>query len=467
MITCGLFYLVWSLHLPMNQAPDEYMRLLVPQFIVNHGALPVGWDAEVVNSMWGTSYAFNVYGSSLAAAPLMALAKALVGTEGAMLHAARLTSVFFAVATLSCVAKIGEELRLAFPVRMLAVCLLAFLPQFAFLASYFNSEQMSFFSTSLCVLFLVRGGMRGWELRYCVGLGISLGFVALSYYYSYGAILASLVAFFGTARSNGTANARPMATRQIIGRALVVLSVALLVAGWFFVRNAILYDGDIFGMSASSALSEQLARSDLKPSARVTPKSVGLAPWEMVFGCFNGLPWLEWTLRSLVGVFGYMSILIGDGIYYAYWSLLFVGLVAGAFRFLRNGITLRKAVVAVTSLLIVLTPLVLSIYYSWASDYQPQGRYLMEGIPITVIAVACGWEGIGAALDFAVSRIKKARHRATNYCTTVRSDADDGSLGLCLRVKLSSALPVLVLVLYVALFVRVTVNVIVPMCMGL
>lgn len=52
---------IWSLRLPVEMAPDESMRLMIPFYIVEHGRLPIGSDPAIRNSIWGTSYGFVPY----------------------------------------------------------------------------------------------------------------------------------------------------------------------------------------------------------------------------------------------------------------------------------------------------------------------------------------------------------------------------------------------------------------------
>lgn len=42
---------ICSTRLVMSQAPDEYMRYSIPQYIVNHGTLPNGNEKEILNAI--------------------------------------------------------------------------------------------------------------------------------------------------------------------------------------------------------------------------------------------------------------------------------------------------------------------------------------------------------------------------------------------------------------------------------
>ena len=49
---------------------------------------------------------------------------------------------------------------------------------------------------------------------------------------------------------------------------LVALAAAFLVGGWFFIRNAVLHDGDFLGMRTIQESAEEHAQEDFKPSLK-------------------------------------------------------------------------------------------------------------------------------------------------------------------------------------------------------
>ncbi|MFR7621225.1 MAG: hypothetical protein ACLUYY_11285 [Blautia sp.] len=53
-----LTILMWALVQPFNVSPDEAMRYQIVDYIMRHGKLPVGYDAEIRDPNWGISYAF-------------------------------------------------------------------------------------------------------------------------------------------------------------------------------------------------------------------------------------------------------------------------------------------------------------------------------------------------------------------------------------------------------------------------
>lgn len=63
-------------------------------------------------------------------------------------------------------------------------------------------------------------------------------FCTLTYYNAYGYILCSIILCLISVILN------KMKTKQIIQKVLIVAIMAFLVAGWWFIRNAIIYNGD-------------------------------------------------------------------------------------------------------------------------------------------------------------------------------------------------------------------------------
>ena len=50
-------------------------------------------------------------------------------------------------------------------------------------------------------------------------------------------------------------------------------------------------------------------------------------------------------------------------------------------------------------ILTILIPLLLMIYSSYTSDYQPQGRYAISALPGLALLAAAGYDGILGKLD--------------------------------------------------------------------
>ena len=116
---------------------------------------------------------------------------------------------------------------------------------------------------------------------------------------------------------------------EIAKKALIVASVAFVAAGWWFVRNAILYDGDILGTKTQNEYGNKYAMEQYKPSARKTPENSNESLWYML----DEGGWIHITVRSFVGMFGYQNILMSDKIYYAYFGIWMIGGIGCLLKF--------------------------------------------------------------------------------------------------------------------------------------
>ena len=410
LITLASFviYFAWSQVMPLIEAPDEYLRYLVPHYIMEHGVLPVGWDETIRHPAVGTSYGFTVYGSSLVSVPFMLVANAFGADDQGLIAAARLSSVLFGAGTVALCFPIGSRLLKRPSSVVLLALLVGFLPQFAFLSSYLNSDTIEVFATAFVILALMRGVENGWRFPDCALLGVALGICALSYYFAYGAILVSIVVYFATARRGEPVRAKHASTvrgrmkesaaRAYVVKPLIILAVALLIAGWFFVRNFILYDGDLFGMRANDLASELYGTDEWKPSMRDTLRNQGRSPLSVLTLATEAGPfaWITVSAQSFVGVFGYLSRFMDPAAYVVYFVILGIGLVVGLVSWLFE----RKQLLLCFGLLALMAiPVLLSVYFSWASDFQAQGRYLMAGMVPLMIFVAKGWESLSLLVE--------------------------------------------------------------------
>ena len=428
---CLVICLWWASCLPVGQAPDEAMRTPVPLYVLEHGELPLGSAPEIRNEIWGTSYGYTPYGASLLSVVFGWVAQALGAGEEGVLFALRIPSCLFVAAAVLVCEKIGRKVFSSSVAAYSLGLFVGFLPQVVFLGSYLNQDSMTIFSTALVLYLWLVGIERCWDLRSSALLGAALGVCALSYYFAYGYILLSIVVYVASgARMVREGRA---ATRSLVLHALLVFAVAMAVGGWFFVRNFILYDGDLFGRTASSALAEKYAQSGFKPSEHWTHRYAGTGVLEMASG-----RWLVDTAKSFIGVFGYSSEFLSNKLYLAYGLVLLVCLALSPVYLVRGRAFDRKALVVCSLLVCGLIVVGLDVYYSWAVDYQPQGRYLM-GALVPLMLLAAG--GVDAAA-----------------CGLYRSEEAAGTL---LR-RAAPAVPVV----YALLFAYVLVNYIVPRLTG-
>ena len=368
------------------RAPDEPMRYLIPQYIFTHNTLPIGNETSVVDIHWGYSYGYLPYITSLIAVFFMKIA-ALINFD--ITRASRLVSVFSVVGTCLFSMAIGKEVFKKKSTTYLFTALVVFLPQFIFLGVYFNNDAFSIFVSSMIIFSWIMGLKNNWPWKICVLLGISIGLMSLTYYNAYAYILCSIFIFVISFYKNNKGD-----WNTFIKKGSVIFLIAFIIGGWFFIRNAILHNGDFLGMNTTETASELYGNMTLKPSARITPFSKNLSFYDAFFIPFNGqkFNWITTTIFSFIGFFGRLEFAI-NAIFYRIYEILIVcgiiGFLISLPKILKRD-KFNKILLYVSFLICMIIPIVLSMYNSYYSDFQPQGRYIMSMLIPLMFCVSIG-----------------------------------------------------------------------------
>ena len=370
----GLFcyYLIWTVSQPYNSCPDEGMKWDICKYIAEHNSIPDGRDESIRDSIWGISYAFQPILTYMICAVFVKIASIFTTQQFALVVAARLVSTISMTLTIYFVIKIANKLFKDKGIyKYLFIVFIAFQPITAFLASYINNDSTAILAISIIIYLWILGLESNWKTKHCILLGGAVGFCALTYYNAYGYILCSVLICLSSAVLN------KMDAKEIAKKALIVASVAFAVAGWWFVRNAIIYDGDILGTKTQNEYGDKYALEQYKPSVRKTPENSNESIWHML----NEDAWANTTAKSFVGIFGYHSILMSNKIYYSYLGLWLIGGLGCLLKFKDLFIYKKeeksKYILNYIFIIAIIIPILLSIIYSYTSDFQPQGRYIM------------------------------------------------------------------------------------------
>ncbi len=386
-------YLIWACHIPYMDGPDESMRYLVVDFIRTTGRLPRGDDPAVLNMVWGTSYAFNPILPYIAGGWLARIAGLFTESQTVFWTMAKLVNVINGTLLVYWCDRLSALLFPDSRARFLFPALAAFWPQMAYMAIYVNTDSLALMSSAMILYFWARGIQTGWTVPGCTGLGIGIGLCAMSYYNAYGYILLSIPLFYYSLW-------RAKKDKQVILKNTVIVSgLALAIGGWWFVRNAILYNGDFLARNASRECSEANALPEFKPSLKWTWRGSGRSPLDML----TESDYVEQTGKSFIGAFGQMNIMLHDSQYYFFAFVLnlgFVLFIAALIHFLRKrkkgdgqkqeltdrifyyGILFAAAGIAGG----------LAFWYAYASDYQPQGRYWLPCFLPAAIFACTGYD---------------------------------------------------------------------------
>ena len=290
---CFIYYLIWAIVIPFNHGPDEHMRYQIPEFIYKYGYLPHGDDARIRENSWGISYAFTPITSYIISAIFMKFTSIFTSDANSLILAARMVSVLSSVGTVFFCIKIGEKI-FDNVWKYVFVIAVAIWPQFVFISCYVNNDAFGIMTVAWVTYQIIKGHEENWNLKSCVLLGVAAGLCLISYYNCYGIVaVAALFAVISVLKNKEIEN-KP---KFLFSRILWVALAAFVVCGWWFIRNAIIYDGDFMGLTASGKCAEQYAIDGLKPSQRSTAYNVHMSLKQMMIDNH----WLSDVVHSFVG----------------------------------------------------------------------------------------------------------------------------------------------------------------------
>lgn len=371
-----LIFWAMSIRESIDSVPDERMKFDICNYILQHGSLPNGGDETLRNPIWGISYGFTPILAYMISACFMKVMTIFSTSIEALYFAARLTSILCMTGMAFVVMKISDRLFNEWRYRWTFTISITMLPEMVFLGSYINNDSLALLSVAIIIYAWICGLQDGWSTKNSVMLGIGIGVCALSYYNAYGYILTSIFLYFISAsRQSIFAENRT----KILKRALLITVIAFAIAGWWFIRSAIIYNGDFLGLATSNQYAQKYAEVGYRPSDIKNPFNTGESILHMLFV----RSWIVSTAISFIATFGLLNILLPNHLYIPYVIMILVGLVgvidwkhsrklSKIWNDRRNAVLL-ETVFAVN----ILISVVLGIYYSYANDYQPQGRYIM------------------------------------------------------------------------------------------
>lgn len=415
-----LLFLTVLIVIPFNGGPDEAMRYQISQYIYNYMELPRGDTPEILNPVWGISYAFTPINSYIISAFVMKIVSFFgVGAEN-LFYAARIVSVLFSMGTAIFCFKIGQKLFKGIYLWLFMI-LATLLPEFIFISGYVNCDAIAIFSVAWIIYALLCGKESKWSTKNCLFLGASLGCCALSYYNAYGMILFAAAYCVVDVMLDKTIENKLQFLLVKIGWTALA---AIIVAGWWFVRNAILYDGDFLGLTASKECAELNAADAYKPSNRTTPAKLGYSIKYVLYD----MKWIETSMRSFVAAFGSMQYFVEESLCNWYYYIIGFGIVAKAIEYVHNLIDKIKAKRAemvynkeehidngffwICMFATCVTTIGISLYYSCFNDYQPQGRYCIPMLVPMALLVTSGFQYIGKRINVYVGKI-------LSYCASM------------------------------------------------
>lgn len=386
------FFMMWMLVQPFSVSPDEQMRYCIPKFIFEYGKLPHGGDERIRNMDWGNSYGFTPITSYIISALFMKIGGIFSTDSMFLVKCARFVNVLFGTATVYMFIRIGKRL-FKNPYSWVFIVAASALPEFVFVNSYVNMDSMALFGCAFLFFMWLYGRDNNWNLKSIIGLGIAVSTCALSYYNTYGFVLCTIIYFIASIIINEHGNKDWW--KILVKKGLIVCAVVFVCCGWWFIRNYIIYDGDILGMTTCNEYGELYAKDYLKPSMIATPLSEGKTFIQMLL---DG--WLLVSGVSFFAVFGGMDVLLSFHAYKIYLVIVVVGMIGlvftgkKLFAVKEDGKLVDNLWINLCAFFTIILTVGISSYYSYTSDYQPQGRYLLPMMVPLFYFLTMGYESI-------------------------------------------------------------------------
>lgn len=381
----------WIHVLPLGDAPDEHSHYEVVLFEAVFRAIPeVGVDdfAAIVR-LGADGYRSPLY--TYSAQPglsyiVSAAAIELLGDrspESAIY--ARYPGVIWAAA-MPLIAFWG--VRRMYPrtrgAAAIAATVAAFWPQLAFVFSYTNNDGMTAVASTALVASWLAGARAGWRMRDAVLTGCLVGIVFLNKPNGYpiGALTAGAMAL--TLREG---------FRTSVLRCAAAAAAAVAVSGWWWMIAWQRYGFDLLAEGRANSVRESLG------VAWAAGRTYGMSMLETAIGRyprFYAKTWLEGTLTSGIGEFGALTIGLPAGVYLLVGALTAAALAGTAWSAANGNGGDDRRFVLLKLLVYALLPLelLLSLYRSWAFDFQAQGRYLF---PALISLLALYGAGLGGS----------------------------------------------------------------------
>lgn len=424
LLSCMLTFAVIQ---PFGDGPDEINRFKVVEYIYEHGTLPHGADPEVILDGYGGSYAFQPILTYIIDGYLLRCFSALEPSLEMRVFLARLVNVFTGCITALYVKKLGDLLFENKKTAWAFTLAVVFLPQNLFIHTYVNTDSMGLLSIAIVLHALICGLKDDFSKRTCIELAIGVILCALSYYNCYGIIVCAVLFFLAyfarffrsrmdtssdtvmESELHGGDEAPAYDYHSLLRKGLFISVTVLLCISWWFIRNAILYNGDFLALEARNICAAETGLEAYNPYTRDTCQRMGLTLKEMVFGTnYFTLVW-----KSFIAMFGPMLIPTHHYIYMAFKDLFFMAVIGLLIPFKTSVMTWAKRsqkwLVHFTMCLGIIIPVILALYYSYTFDFQPQGRYYLPMVIPFMYFLTMGIEKLIALIGWLASNINITR----------------------------------------------------------
>ncbi|MGN1204388.1 MAG: DUF2142 domain-containing protein [Lachnospiraceae bacterium] len=362
--------------------PDEHSRYKVPLYIEEHGELPTGFEEELFSEDCRWTYGFYTLLPYMIQGAAMKVVSLFTDSALTLLYTARMVNVISGLWMAYLVLLIGKKVFHDDRVRWIFCFLVTFLPQSLFMHTYVNPDSLCMLSTALMIYGLLRGYEDAFSVKSCVIFTLGMILCTLSYYNAYGYLVSSFLLFtaYYIKRKDGRWS---FDYKPFLKKGCLIAASVIVLTGWSFVRNYLLYDGDFIGLSTKEAFIRSFG------IARETYQSQGYSLLYML----THTSFLPKVMISFIANFGSGTIYTYPLLYVLY-LLFFAMSVVGLFCRMGNSgkVSLKTKFFHINMIFCILMPFILLLKYAYSVDYQAQGRYLMPAVIPIMYYVCMGFE---------------------------------------------------------------------------
>jgi len=394
-----------------SNPPDEHSRILIPEFIAKYGYLPTGLEEEIIIDGYGISYGLTPYLPYLIMGYLMRFAGLFTESELFFVYIGRFVNIVCGLCMAYTVYKLSNKVFLDDFYRWMFNICVVFLPQHIFIYTYINTEAMCFLGISLVLYFLVSIYKDGIDIKNAFGLSIGLTFVISTYYNAYGYVVSAFVLFLAYFVSGKENKKISYDYKKMLKYFVFIFAIVFALSGWWFIRNAILHDGDFLGMTTQNKM-----YLSVNPSGRPSYLNKGYSLFEM----FDMNPdYFDKLWKTLIAGYGSAAMFCNNMFYLFYKIIWLVGLtisfIYGVFKIFiakkyKKKMSFSNVFFHINMIYCICMPIVLHLYYAYAVDYQPQGRYLLPMLLPLYFYIVKGYEVLFRTLRGRFEELSKVKH---------------------------------------------------------
>jgi hypothetical protein len=389
---------VWySLTIPLGEAPDEVPHFTYIRYLARHRGLPTTIEEHEAFQppfyyALGAVLSFSIEDEPDAAFAIRANAQYDVADPRApknvLLHTAdeawpfrgwalawhlvRLLSIALGAITVWSVFQVG---RILFPdqpaIGLTMAALTAFTPQFLFLSAVVNNDNAAIAISALTLwqvaaLLHKRHPLQNWRRSAVLGLLLGLGLLSKASLLALLPVVGLAIVVAGLRQRQSASGRRPV---RIAGHLALTLGLAAILAGWYFVRNWVLF-GDPLGWAFTLQVS----------ALRQGPLTREVLAW-----LFRGLYRSFWL--------GWIGIQLDEVLYWIIGAACLVGLVGFIAWLARRWKDVGAATRWTLTLLGLHAIITLVSLLQWTATVlgTDQARLIFPLLPTVMLVLVSGW----------------------------------------------------------------------------